>query len=240
MKHILLFIALFIGLQSVSAQSHQSTEGDFRELQRRFDGLGNRGYSLRLLDHMNNFHLTSHEAKLLAARLRTDKEKGDFLYQVFPQILDPENYIEVVDVFRHFSSALKLYHYTIGSYAKIQHYEDVPNTYPPQYHYTPEVIYEEPICDMPDGVFQKFITTLENASFSDTKMNIVKSHVNKTCFDTDQIAKIMNEFSSDQDRVDVATHLYGNCLDPENYFTLLDVLTFSDSKDQLNQYISTH
>ncbi len=240
MKHILLLITLFISLQTITAQQRYNTDRDFDEIQNRFDRNGGRKYSPRMLDNMRNFHLTTNQAKQLAFRLRTDKEKGDFLYQVFPQIVDPENYIDVVDVFSRFSSALKLYHYTIGSYAMMERYQDVPNTYPPQYHYTPDVVYEDPICEMPSGVFQNFIKTLDNAAFSDTKMNIVKSHINKTCFSTNQISQIMNQFSSDQDRVNVATSLYGNCVDPANYFTLIDQLTFSDSKDQLSQYISNH
>ncbi len=241
MKHLLLLLILILcSLQNLSAQNQHTNGHDYQELQKRFDHMGNRGYTPKVLIHMGNFHLTSYEAKQLAATLRTDEEKGDFLYQIFPQIIDPENYIEVVDVFRRFSAALRLYHYTLGAYAPHQQQYHTPTCYPPQYHYEPDLVYDQLLCEMPDNAFEKFLTTLENATFSETQMNIIKSHINKTCFSTDQISDIMEVFSSDQDRVDVATDLYTDCLDPDNYFMLLDNLSFSSSKDQLSKFISSH
>ncbi len=240
MKNILLLITLLVSTGAMTAQTKYNTQRDYSELQKIFESNRARTYNPRMLQNMRNFHLTTQQAKELASMLRSDEEKGDFLYQVFPQIIDPENYLEVVDVFRRFSSALKLYHYTLGSYAMLQQYQNVPHGYPQQYHYAPDQVYAPNLCEMPPGAFSKFLTTLDNASFSDTKLNMVKSQVNKACFSTDQISQIMEEFSSDDDRVEVATSLYQDCLDRGNYFTLLDQLSFSDSKDKLSQYISSH
>lgn len=53
-----------------------------------------------------------------------------------------------------------------------------------------------------------------------------------------QIKDLALLFSFDSDRLELLKFAYQHCFDPQNYYMVYEVLTYSSSKDELDKYIS--
>ena len=56
-------------------------------------------------------------------------------------------------------------------------------------------------------------------------------------FTTVQVKEIVQLFSFENSKLDIAKHAYKNTIDKGNYFTVADCFTFSNNKDELMRYI---
>jgi hypothetical protein len=80
---------------------------------------------------------------------------------------------------------------------------------------------------------QEFLTSLANASFSDTKVDMVAEFAKSNWFTIDQVGLITEEVSFGDDKVETIVVLYSHIVDPENNYRLFEFLTFSDDREKL-------
>lgn len=78
---------------------------------------------------------------------------------------------------------------------------------------------------------------LADESFSDDKMMVLKQATKTKCVSTGQVISFMEEFSFEKDQLEVAKFLYDKTYDQDNYFKVINELSFSASKKELNEYI---
>jgi hypothetical protein len=55
---------------------------------------------------------------------------------------------------------------------------------------------------------------------------------------SDQVVQICNLFSFEESKLAFAKHAYRYCTDPNNYFKVNNVFSFSTSKEDLSEFIS--
>lgn len=79
--------------------------------------------------------------------------------------------------------------------------------------------------------------TINASTFEDTKLSTAKSVLASNCISVEQVISICNLFSFEDKKLDFAKFAYSRTTDPRNYFKVVNVLTFSDSKEELNDYI---
>jgi len=79
--------------------------------------------------------------------------------------------------------------------------------------------------------------TINESSFDETKLSSAKSIISSNCVSVDQVISICNLFSFEDKKLEFAKFAYGRTTDPRNYFKVANVLTFSDSKEELNEFI---
>ena len=79
--------------------------------------------------------------------------------------------------------------------------------------------------------------TINESSFDETKLSTAKSIISSNCVSVEQVIGICSLFSFEDKKLDFAKFAYGRTTDPRNYFKVVNVLTFSDSKEELNEYI---
>lgn len=90
---------------------------------------------------------------------------------------------------------------------------------------------------MPAADFEQARKAIADTSFDDTKLSTAKQIVSSNCMDANQISIIAKLFSFEDSKLDFAKHAYDFCTDKNNYYKVVSVFTYSDSKEELNQYI---
>lgn len=95
------------------------------------------------------------------------------------------------------------------------------------------------ITAMDEGSFSQFLQTLRNTSFESTRMSVLNSVLNNRYFTTDQVIRILRQFSFESSKLEAAKSLYARTVDPLNYFRVYDVFSFSSSVQQLSDFIAT-
>lgn len=116
MNRIHLFILLTLITSTFYSQCRSLSERDYQLVKMRVSQSAG-GYNTfqTAMDVARSTCFTSNQARDLANLLANDRDKLDFLTQVFPGILDKDNFTSVMDAFRNMSSAFRLYHITLGA-----------------------------------------------------------------------------------------------------------------------------
>jgi hypothetical protein len=83
--------------------------------------------------------------------------------------------------------------------------------------------------------FNQFIQKIRNQWVG--KMTVAKDGINKNYFTTNQVRQVLQLFSSENDKLELAKLAYRNTVDQRNYRQLYDVFSFQSSRDELDQYI---
>jgi hypothetical protein len=93
------------------------------------------------------------------------------------------------------------------------------------------------VYPMPDSDFNLLMLMLENESMENDKLMIIQKAVVNNYFMIAQLTQLLEKFSFEDNRVKVIGILYPAILDKEKSFQLYNYLTFSSSKEKLNQII---
>jgi hypothetical protein len=73
--------------------------------------------------------------------------------------------------------------------------------------------------------------------FENNRMNSVKVILDKTMVTTAQVVELMDLFTFESNRLDLAKYAYCKTVDQKNYLKVMNDLTFSSSKDELARFI---
>jgi hypothetical protein len=82
--------------------------------------------------------------------------------------------------------------------------------------------------------FNQFIQKIRNQWVG--KMAVAKDGINKNYFTTNQIRQVLQLFSSESDKLELAKLAYRNTVDQRNFRQLYDVFSFQSSRDELDQF----
>ncbi len=99
---------------------------------------------------------------------------------------------------------------------------------------------EEDREPMDPEAFERLIEALEDASFSDEKMAIVKEAASKNYFTSKQVLAILEEFDFENDRLKAAKLLYPRVVDPENFFVVYEAFDYASSKEELRRWVERY
>ena len=78
---------------------------------------------------------------------------------------------------------------------------------------------------------------MENEAFADNKMKLAKQALVSRYISVEQIKQLAPQFSHESDLLEFIEMAYPRTIDKENFYTLNKILTFSSSKDKLNEII---
>lgn len=88
--------------------------------------------------------------------------------------------------------------------------------------------------------FQKFFEQYRKTPFSDDKLKLFKSRNISSAFTSEQIVKLIKELSFDKEKMIIAKEAFRNCIDPENYYQVIEMFDFNSSKRELEDFIKQH
>ena len=191
--------------------------------------------SMRFNSAMQNFEsfcLSSAQVYQVCRMLGQDPYRIDFAYASYPKVIDPQNFYDVYDALELFSSAFRL-HDLIGGVG----YELVPIPEPIPIPEPAPVL--EPICEVTNADMEEVRSLVKSATFKDSMEKQAKMMVkSKQCFSTNQIVDLISVFSYEDSKVMLAKYAFDYCIDTQNYFRVVNSLTFKSDKDNLTTFIS--
>jgi hypothetical protein len=85
--------------------------------------------------------------------------------------------------------------------------------------------------------FENLRTTLRQEKFTSSKMVIIRQALRDNFFTTDQVKQLAQQFSFEDDKLQIAKLAYNRTVDKANYHLLYSIFSYSSSKEDLAKYI---
>jgi hypothetical protein len=85
--------------------------------------------------------------------------------------------------------------------------------------------------------FNSMMQTLKREYSENSRVNLARQIIDRNYFTTQQVRYMLQLFPFEHHKLDLAKYAYRNTTDQENYFSIYEVFTYSNSKEQLADYI---
>lgn len=86
--------------------------------------------------------------------------------------------------------------------------------------------------------FQSMKQSLRRENFENTRMTLAKQMIDRNNFETSQVREMLQLFSFESNKLEMAKYAYRNTVDKNNFYSVYDVFSFSSSKEELSRFIS--
>ncbi len=90
---------------------------------------------------------------------------------------------------------------------------------------------------MTDIEFNRVLESIQKEWFESNKAKSATQIITTNYFSTVQVKQLLQLFSFENTKLDLAKQAYGKTVDQRNYFMINDVFSFSSSKEELARYI---
>ena len=90
---------------------------------------------------------------------------------------------------------------------------------------------------MNDQLFQTFYKEMKNEPFKDDRMKLLNAALAGSDFTSAQCLQLTKLYTFDDDRMDIMKIMYPRIVDKEAFFTVINTLTFSSSKEKMKDFI---
>ena len=96
-------------------------------------------------------------------------------------------------------------------------------------------------CEVPvnSSRFEDMMASVEDASFAEDKVRVCKRILNTNCLTVEHLVMMLEEITFDEDQLVLAKFAYEHVYDLENYYKVYAVFSFSNSGEELEQYIES-
>jgi hypothetical protein len=90
---------------------------------------------------------------------------------------------------------------------------------------------------MNDFEFNRVLSSMDKEWSENNKMKSASQIISTNFFTTAQVKQMLQLFSSENNKLDLAKQAYAKTVDQRNYLMISDVFSFNSSKDELARYI---
>ena len=90
---------------------------------------------------------------------------------------------------------------------------------------------------MNDQLFQTFYKEMKNEPFKDDRMKLLNAALAGSEFTSAQCLQLTKLYTFDDDRMEIMKIMYPRIVDKEAFFTVINTLTFSSSKEKMKDFI---
>ena len=90
---------------------------------------------------------------------------------------------------------------------------------------------------MNDQLFQTFYKEMKNEPFKDDRMKLLNAALACSDFTSAQCLQLTKLYTFDDDRMEIMKIMYPRIVDKEAFFTVINTLTFSSSKEKMKDFI---
>ncbi|WP_199141285.1 DUF4476 domain-containing protein [Pedobacter sp. ASV12] len=88
--------------------------------------------------------------------------------------------------------------------------------------------------------FESLLTMVKKEAFDDGKMNVILVYANNNRLYTDQVATLLQGFTTDDKKLSLAKSLWALIADPQQYFSLANSFSFMSTKDDFLNFIKNN
>ncbi len=121
---------------------------------------------------------------------------------------------------------------------QLSYYPIVPPAYTPGHCGTPTGYYEPMPVGMHPTAFGQLKNAVNNQWFESGKLQVAKQGIMSNNLTAAQVAELMQLFSFESSRLEIAKMAFANTIDKQNYYIVNNEFWFSSSVAELDQYIS--
>ena len=93
---------------------------------------------------------------------------------------------------------------------------------------------------MSDIEFSRTLSAIDKEWSESNKMKSATQIINTNLFTTVQVKQMLQMFSFENNKLDLAKLAYSKTIDQKNYFMINDVFSFNSSRDELARFIRSH
>ncbi|MEW9605305.1 DUF4476 domain-containing protein [Bacteroides sp. L008] len=90
---------------------------------------------------------------------------------------------------------------------------------------------------MNDQLFQTFYKEMKNEPFKDDRMKLLNAALAGSDFTSAQCLQLTQLYTFDDDRMEIMKIMYPRIVDKEAFFTVINTLTFSSSKEKMKDFM---
>ena len=90
---------------------------------------------------------------------------------------------------------------------------------------------------MNDQLFQTLYKEMKNEPFKDDRMKLLNAALAGSDFTSAQCLQLTKLYTFDDDRMEIMKIMYPRIVDKEAFFTVINTLTFSSSKEKMKDFI---
>lgn len=90
---------------------------------------------------------------------------------------------------------------------------------------------------MNDQLFQTFYKEMKNEPFKDDRMKLLNAALAGSDFTSAQCLQLTKLYTFDDDRMEIMKIMYPRIVDREAFFTVINTLTFSSSKEKMKDFM---
>ena len=90
---------------------------------------------------------------------------------------------------------------------------------------------------MNDQLFQTFYKEMKNEPFKDDRMKLLNAALAGSDFTSAHCLQLTKLYTFDDDRMEIMKIMYPRIVDKEAFFTVINTLTFSSSKEKMKDFI---
>ena len=88
-----------------------------------------------------------------------------------------------------------------------------------------------------DYDFSQAKQSLQKEWFENTRVTVAKQIIDRNYFASQQVKELLQLFTFENNKLDLAKYAYGKAVDKNNYLIVIDVFSYNNSKDELSRYI---
>ena len=90
---------------------------------------------------------------------------------------------------------------------------------------------------MNDQLFQTFYNEMKKEPFKDDRIKLLNAALAGSDFTSAQCLQLTKLYTFDDDRMEIMKIMYPRIVDKEAFFTVINTLTFTSSKDKMNDFV---
>jgi hypothetical protein len=87
--------------------------------------------------------------------------------------------------------------------------------------------------------FDRLVSAVRSEWFASGKLNTAKDGVQRNYLSSTQVRQLLQLFTSDNDKLQLAKLAYDRTVDPSSYSVVYDMFSFQNSRDELRRYIQS-
>lgn len=91
---------------------------------------------------------------------------------------------------------------------------------------------------MTDRAFRQALVSIQRESFDNDKIRLARLLVSRNNMTTAQIRTIAQLFGFDSSKLEFTKYAYASCIDPQHYYQIGRIFSFSSSRRELYDYLA--
>jgi len=98
---------------------------------------------------------------------------------------------------------------------------------------------EESSAVLRSSEIDRLVLAIKNRPFDDDKFSLARQALSNSTFYAEDLKRVLNQFSYDSKKLELAKSLYRNVYDPRNFYVVYDAFRFNSDRRELERFVDS-